>query len=92
MNRPVATLVSQPRSASRLALDRTPSIFAGTISSPSRSATSPAEIPSLSPAARTRAAASRSSNSPITDVTGHLRIAEPEPNVRTLHRRRRDHA
>ncbi|MER8157508.1 hypothetical protein [Streptomyces sp. NPDC094472] len=46
MNRPEGDTASQPRSARRLALDRTPSIFAGTNSSPSPDAISFADTPS----------------------------------------------
>ncbi|MGX1851712.1 hypothetical protein [Streptomyces sp. NPDC055299] len=46
MNRPVGNASSQPRQASRLAFERTPSTFAGTASSPSRTASSFADVPS----------------------------------------------
>ncbi len=59
VNRPVGDAASQSRSASRFARERTPSIFAGTSSSPNRAAISFAEIPSAP------AAGSASTNSTI---------------------------
>ncbi|WP_329059295.1 MULTISPECIES: hypothetical protein [unclassified Streptomyces] len=50
MNRPDGKRDSQPRSTSRFAFDRTPSIFAGTNSSPSRTVISFTDNPSPSPA------------------------------------------
>lgn len=49
VNRPDGNAVTQPRSASRLAFERTPSVFAGTAASPSRPASSFAEMPSPAP-------------------------------------------
>ncbi|MFF4796670.1 hypothetical protein ACFY2M_45415 [Streptomyces sp. NPDC001276] len=46
MNRPDGDTASQPRSARRLVLDHTPSIFAGTNSSPSPDAISFTDTPS----------------------------------------------
>ncbi|MBX7551696.1 hypothetical protein K1Y78_27655 [Streptomyces sp. tea 10] len=46
MNRPDGDTASQPRSARRLALDRTPSVFVGTNSSPSLNAISFADTTS----------------------------------------------